>query len=119
MRISDWSSDVCSSDLVTVERKEAPAVTLRLAKLDGEEDYLLASSTQNYLFRAAKYAVQPLVDAKREGLVKAAQAKPKSTIQEKQGGGKQAGEDRSRDHGYGKESDRQRHNRGASELKKK
>src|SRR3546814_6873301 len=96
MRISDWSSDVCSSDLanaeavsnlvdkiarlsfstvegkgeealarlaepaltVTVERKEAPAVTLRLAKLDGEEDYLLASSTQNYLFRAAKYAVQ-------------------------------------------------------------
>src|SRR3546814_656137 len=93
MRISDWSSDVCSSDLVTVERKEAPAVTLRLAKLDGEEDYLLASSTQNYLFRAAKYAVQPLVDAKREGLVKAAQAKPKSSISEKQGGGTQAGEE--------------------------
>src|SRR3546814_11471458 len=102
MRISDWSSDVCSSDLVTVERKEAPAVTLRLAKLDGEEDYLLASSTQNYLLRAAKYAVQPLVAAKREGLVKAAQAKPKASIPEKPGGGTQAGEEAAHHSGTGK-----------------
>src|SRR3546814_15143702 len=32
MRISDWSSDVCSSDLMAVDRGETPAVPSAIAK---------------------------------------------------------------------------------------
>lgn len=55
---------------VEVERKEAPTVAFRLSKMDDGEDYLLATSTQDYLFRVADYTVKPLVEASREKLIK-------------------------------------------------
>src|SRR3546814_18477075 len=51
MRISDWSSDVCSSDLATLRRMDAPdwapsATTLRsvLRMIDGPAGRLVAAS---------------------------------------------------------------------------
>ena len=55
---------------VTLKRKDSAALTYRLKKIDNEDEYHLASSEQDYLFRVPKYAVQSLLDASREKLVK-------------------------------------------------
>ncbi len=55
---------------VTLKRKDSAALTYRLKKIDNEDEYHLASSEQGYLFRVPKYAVQSLLDASREKLVK-------------------------------------------------
>lgn len=54
---------------VEVERKDAPTVTYRLSKMTDGDDYLLAASTEDYLFRVADYAVKPLLEASREKLI--------------------------------------------------
>lgn len=55
--------------ILTVERKEGPAVTYRLSKRSDGDDYLLAASTQDYLFRVASYTAKPLVEAARDKLI--------------------------------------------------
>lgn len=55
---------------VAVERKDAPTVTYRLSKMAEGDDYLLAASTQDYLFRIAGYTAKPLLEAARDKLVK-------------------------------------------------
>src|SRR3546814_14022493 len=48
MRISDWSSDVCSSDLVIARAREARRAEIRKRLIDhasvGQHDYVPASS---------------------------------------------------------------------------
>jgi hypothetical protein len=53
-----------------VDRKDGPMVTYRLSKMTGRDDYLLAASTEDYLFRVADYVVKPLLEASREKLIK-------------------------------------------------
>src|SRR3546814_9297310 len=47
MRISDWSSDVCSSDLEAIQTKEPNAAHRALARLDAEWPGALLIVTQN------------------------------------------------------------------------
>ena len=62
---------VATPDLtVTLTRKDGAALTYRLKKVDDKDEYLLASSEQSYLFRIPRYAVQSLLEASREKLVK-------------------------------------------------
>lgn len=61
---------------VTLERKDGATLTYRVKKLEGEDEYLLASSEHDYLFRMPKYAVQALLDASRDKLVEPKAAGP-------------------------------------------
>ncbi len=62
---------VATPDLtVTLERKAGAALTYRLKKLDDKDEYLMTSSDHDYLFRVPKYALQAVLDASREKLVK-------------------------------------------------
>lgn len=54
---------------VEVERKDGPTVVYRLSKMTDGDDYLLATSTEDYLFRVADYTVKPLLEASREKLI--------------------------------------------------
>jgi hypothetical protein len=71
--------------IVSLMRKDGAALTYRLKKLDDKDEYLLASSGQDYLFRVPKYALQAVLDASREKLVK-----PKAAVAED--GGVNSGE---------------------------
>lgn len=55
----------------TVVRNEGNPITYRLKAVADGEDYLLATSQSDYVFRIANYAAKPLVEATRENLVNA------------------------------------------------
>src|SRR3546814_7633089 len=63
MRISDWSSDVCSSDLLPGDRDPAPAGLLRPR---GGEDLSMTASLRSlapfFAFVAAYALLSPLVE---------------------------------------------------------
>lgn len=67
---------------VSLKRKDGAALTYRLKQLDDKDEYLLASSDEDYLFRIPKYALQAVFDASRDKLVQ-----PKAAVVE-DGGGK-------------------------------
>lgn len=54
---------------IEVEREDGPTVTYRLSKMAEGENYLLAASTDDYLFRVANYTAKPLLEASREKLI--------------------------------------------------
>src|SRR3546814_1189955 len=56
MRISDWSSDVCSSDLVAARPVEIPLADLQWVLAEGEGDLLDDALATDHALRAAKAA---------------------------------------------------------------
>ncbi len=54
----------------TLKLKDDTSFTYRLKRTKDKDDYLLASSRHDYLFRIPKYAVQAIIDASREKLVR-------------------------------------------------
>ncbi len=63
---------------VTLTRKDGTAVTYRIKKDPDKDDYLLASSAHDYLFRAPKHAVQPILEASKDRLVKSKGTAPET-----------------------------------------
>ncbi|MFQ5774376.1 MAG: DUF4340 domain-containing protein [Kiloniellaceae bacterium] len=61
---------------VTVKRKDGASTTYRYKKVADKNEYVFASSAHDYLFRVVKYAVEPILEATREKLVKPAPAGP-------------------------------------------
>ncbi len=55
---------------MTLKLKDETSFTYRLKRSKDKDDYLLASSRHDYLFRIPKYAVQAIIDASREKLVR-------------------------------------------------
>src|SRR3546814_4583209 len=47
MRISDWSSDVCSSDLIRASVEDSPAMTLNLPGRDRRQSAMSGSETRD------------------------------------------------------------------------
>src|SRR3546814_11436645 len=84
MRISDWSSDVCSSDLISKQLKEAEALRLDAESLKAEYEAKLAD--------AAKEAdeMRARADSEAEALVAKAKADATALITRR----KQMAEDR-------------------------
>src|SRR3546814_18217137 len=52
MRISDWSSDVCSSDLIGITRTRAQTIrTIACALLDGDVDFRVERTLDEFVAR--------------------------------------------------------------------
>src|SRR3546814_2571668 len=61
MRISDWSSDVCSSDLHAIDRE------IEIGIVEHDEGRIAAQFHREFLHRARALAHQQRTDARRPG----------------------------------------------------
>src|SRR3546814_19935287 len=64
MRISDWSSDVCSSDLTVAQTEEQPLALFHLGKQPGGQHHAVAIGGAAVLERDAMHhriAVEPVI----------------------------------------------------------
>src|SRR3546814_17987308 len=84
MRISDWSSDVCSSDLLIAGKADTPAYAKKLRALGGEDerirfsfDFIPDDALQLYL-SAADLVVIPFRKATNSGSVALALSFPRT-----------------------------------------
>src|SRR3546814_14843435 len=81
MRISDWSSDVCSSDLFSYSRAETLDDAFRIfAAADGEAKYLAGGQTLGPMLNLRLTQPDALIDIARVAELRRAEERPSSIV---------------------------------------